>query len=316
MIQVAFDEHDDVVSVKRKELNFRVFKQFWNEHIVNPYEKEQLQYLTSDEKERYFKDKVRDLQKFDVYGILTHQDWFFRVVVLDFIVAEMRRLVLWFKNCAWDEFDTIYRITRKLRMLQLDVDAIRSDAKFNINRTNLFQITDKDAKDYTKIDQMLEGNTLYQLFMAQLQVSMVVPEDVVASTEDGDEKGEEQKEIVADRESEMQVDKLRSVRNDIVARKWGSEAELTRAAYQKINSDSSMSELKERIIELKLENADSSSSELSNLLGQFTNQVRVAKEAMVIEEMNKMRQDATDEIEKKDGSANAEIKTDIVDVVS
>ena len=37
---------------------------------------------------------------------------------------------------------------------------------------------------------------------------------------------------------------------------------------------------------------------------------------MVIEEMNKMRQDATDEIEKKDGSANAEIKTDIVDVVS
>ena len=315
MIQVAFDEHDDVVSVKRKELNFRVFKQYWNERIVNPYEREQLQYLTSEEKVRYFKDKVRELQKFDTYGILTHQDWFFRVVVLDFIVAEMRRLILWFKNCAWDEFDTIYRITRKLRMLQLDVDAIRSDAKFDINRTNLFQITDKDAKDYTKIDQMLEGNTLYQLFMAQLMVNMVVPEDVdVVATEDGEDK--EQKEIVADRESEMQVEKLRSVRNDIVARKWGSEAELTKAAYQKINSDPIISELKGKIIELKLENADSSSSELSNLLCQFTNQVRVAKEAMVIEEMNKMRQDATDEIEKKDGSANAEIKTDIVDVVS
>lgn len=37
---------------------------------------------------------------------------------------------------------------------------------------------------------------------------------------------------------------------------------------------------------------------------------------MVIEEMNKMHQAATDEIGKKDGSANAEIKTDIVDVVS
>ena len=301
------------MSVKRKELNFRVFKQYWNERIVNPYEREHLQYLTSEEKERYFKDKVRDLQKFDTYGILTHQDWFFRVVVLDFIVAEMRRLILWFKNCAWDEFDTIYRITRKLRMLQLDVDAIRSDAKFDINRTNLFQITDKDAKDYTKIDQMLEGNTLYQLFMAQLRVNMVVPEDVVVA-EDVDEK--EQKEIVADRTSEMQVEKLRSVRNDIVARKWGSEAELTREAYQKINSDSSMSELKERIIELKLGNADSSSSELSNLLSKFTNGVRVAKEAMVIEEMNKMRREADKEIGKKDGSANAEIKTDIVDVVS
>ena len=67
---------------------------------------------------------------------------------------------------------------------------------------------------------------------------------------------------------------------------------------------------------MKLENADSSSSELSNLLSQFTNQVRVAKEAMVIEEMNKMKQEADKEIEKKDGSANAEIKTDIVDVVS
>ena len=42
MIQIAFDEHDDVVSVKRKELNFRVFRQYWNERIVNPYEREQL----------------------------------------------------------------------------------------------------------------------------------------------------------------------------------------------------------------------------------------------------------------------------------
>lgn len=37
---------------------------------------------------------------------------------------------------------------------------------------------------------------------------------------------------------------------------------------------------------------------------------------MVIEEMNKMHQAATEEIGKKDGSASAEIKTGIVDVVS
>lgn len=37
---------------------------------------------------------------------------------------------------------------------------------------------------------------------------------------------------------------------------------------------------------------------------------------MVIEEMNKMKQEADKEIEKKDGSANAKIRTDIVDVVS
>ena len=115
--------------------------------------------------------------------------------MLDFIVSEMKRLVLWFKNCAWNEFDTIYRITRKLRMLQLDVDAIRSDAKFDINRTNLFQITDKDAKDYTKIDQMLEGNTLYQLFMAQLKVNMMVPADVVEDNSNGEDDNEK-KEIV------------------------------------------------------------------------------------------------------------------------
>ena len=85
LIQQAYDEHDSVVSIKRMDLTFRIFKQFWSEKIMNPYEREKLQYLTSTEKVRYFQDKIRQLSKFDTYGILNHKDWFFRVVVLDFI---------------------------------------------------------------------------------------------------------------------------------------------------------------------------------------------------------------------------------------
>ena len=54
----------------------------------------------------------------------------------------------------------------------------------------------------------------------------------------------------------------------------------------------------------------------SVLLSAMTQEVRFFKEAMVIEEMNKMNQAADKEIGKKDGSANAEVRTDIVDVVS
>jgi len=122
---------------------------------MNSYEKDKLQYLTSQEKERYFKDKLRELEKFDEHGVLRKPDWFFRVVVLDYIVGEMKRLILWFKGCSWDDFETVYKITRKLRMLQLDVDSALSDKQFDINHTNLFQVSDEDIKDYTKIDKML-----------------------------------------------------------------------------------------------------------------------------------------------------------------
>ena len=53
---------------------------------MNTYEREKIQYLTSKERERYFNDKIRELRKYDEHGILTHRDWFFRVVVLDYIV--------------------------------------------------------------------------------------------------------------------------------------------------------------------------------------------------------------------------------------
>lgn len=126
IIQSAFDAHDRAVSVKKNNVTFRIFKQVWNEKILNTYEKDKLQYMTSEEKERYFKEKIRELKKYDTYGILNHNDWFFRVVVLDFIVSEMQRLIHWFKNCSWDAFETVYKITRKLKLLHLDVESVRS----------------------------------------------------------------------------------------------------------------------------------------------------------------------------------------------
>ena len=122
LIQSAFDEHDDTISVKKSRITPRIFQQEWNEKIMNPYEKNQIQFMTSREQEEYFKDKVRELKKYDKNGVLNHQDWFFRVTVLDFIVSEMNRLVLWFKGCSFDDFETIYRIVRKLNLLQLDVE--------------------------------------------------------------------------------------------------------------------------------------------------------------------------------------------------
>lgn len=58
----------------------------WGEKIMNSYEREKIQYLTSDEKERYFQDKIRGMKKMDTHGVLNHSEWFFRVAVLDYIV--------------------------------------------------------------------------------------------------------------------------------------------------------------------------------------------------------------------------------------
>lgn len=236
LVQVAWDEHDKAVSAKKREISPRIFQQVWNEKIMNAYEKDKLQYLTSEEKTRYFQEKIRELKKCDPYGILNHQDWFFRVAVLDFIVAEMKRLVYWFKNCSYDDFETVYKIIRKLNMLQLDVDCIRSPDEFNVNRTNLFYMSEEDAKDYRKIDEMLEGNTLYELFKSQVRLNFVrysnegeVDEERKTPTLD--------KEILSERQYEINQEMQRTVRQDVVARYWGSEAELTKAAYQKVMSD-------------------------------------------------------------------------------
>lgn len=335
IIQRAFDEQDDVVSMRKRNVTFRVFKQAWNERILNSYEREKLQYLTSKEKEHYFKDKVRQLQKVDSHGILNHEDWFFRVVVMDYIVREMHRLILWFKNCRWDEFENIYKITRKLRMLQLDMDAAWGSDAFDINHTNLFQISEQDAKDYTKIDEMLEGNSLYELFMSQMDVRKV--EALKDEDESEPEPTPEDKEIMRDRESEMEVEKQRLVRDDVVCRVWKSEEELTKAAYDEVKRDNdreievpgypgikTLGQLKDTIIQLKLGYADSSSSQLDSsssqldssssmlqdLLGALVSEVRFVKENMVAAEMGRMNALANEEIQKKDDSANAQVVKD------
>ena len=343
IIQSAFDEQDDVISVRKTNVGFRIFQQVWNEKIMNSYEKDKLQYLTSKEKERYFKDKLRELEKFDVHGVLRKPDWFFRVVVLDYIVGEMKRLILWFKDCSWDDFETVYKITRKLRMLQLDVDAALSDKAFDINHTNLFQVTNEDVKDYNKIDKMLVGNTLYELFSSIVRINVVKPLEPDSDDDDSSDKKEEDKEVVRDRKSEIETLKQRTVRQDVVTKYWGSEAGLTKAAYDIVNRDvtsdldvpidipgekiKTLGRLKEKIIELKLDNPEPGSSEqqtLHDLLAALVNKVSTVKEALVIDKMRdvstrekeelkdkmdmlEMRELAREEITRKDDSVLADV---------
>lgn len=78
----------------------------------------------------------------------------------------MEELINLFKNCAYDDYETVYKIVRKLNLLQLDLEDARSNDKFNINRTNLFHLSDKAISEYTKIDSLLNGSTLYELFQS------------------------------------------------------------------------------------------------------------------------------------------------------
>ena len=283
----------------------------WNERIMNPYEQDKIQYMTSVERERYFKEKVRELRKFDEHGILNHPDWFFRIVVLDRIVAEMQRLVLWFKNCSWDDFETVYRITRKLNLLLLDVDSVRSQDGFDINRTNLFHISDDQAKEFTKLDGMLVGNTLYQLFQNQARLNFVEKKKRAASSSAkvATLSPSERADVDKDRRLEEDAASQRRVRQDVVTRFWGSESNLTKVAYGMVNSDPDTNSLKNEIIALKLV-ADRSAEqdrELSEKLGQFSNAIAVVKEGLVIKKMNEMRTMAKQMLKDKSDDVNADV---------
>lgn len=305
LIRAAFDDHDRTVSVKRNSLTPRLFRQVWNEKIMNPYEKDKIQYLTSVEKKQYFKDKVRELKKCDPYGVLNHPDWFFRIVVIDFISAEMQRLIAWFKTCSYDDYDTVYRIVRKLNLLQLDIDAATSSDNFDINKTNLFHLSDEDLKSFDKLDKMLNENTLYELIQGQVRMTSIVPKEDNEVSEGQIEEGD--KTLIEEQESEENIERQRSVRDDVVVRVWGSESNLTKAAYDCINQDEvpdliftnpnitkekfdSIKEMKEEIIDLKLNtNRESEEDErLQNLLGAFANMINDIKEMLVMEAMNKM----------------------------
>ena len=181
---------------------------------------------------------MRELRKYDKHGILNHEDWFFRVAVLDFIVSEMQRLVFWFKNCSYDDFDTIYRIMRKLNLLHLDVESIWDADRFDINSTNLFYVSDGDMQEFTKVDGMLTGNTLYQLFKNQVRLTFPSSSESGSSAQEANTVKD--KALLQDQISEAETDRQRTVRQDIVVRYWGSETELTRAAYDKMTQNIDM----------------------------------------------------------------------------
>lgn len=320
LVGMAFDEQDRVVSVKRNNLTVNTFKHLWNEKILNSYERDKLQYLTSKEKERYFQDKIRELAKFDKHGILNHQDWFFRVAVLDGIVSEMQRLISWFKQCSYDDFDTIYKIVRKLKLLQLDLESTYSAERMDINKTNLFFLSDEDLKGFTKIDELLDGSTLYDLFQSQLEFNVVEEDDG-----DGDSQTDSptvDSSLLQEQQYEIAMENQRKVRQDVVARVWGSETELTRAAFKRAAEQETLNEpleiggfqfqtlneLKSKIIELKLtDRGEADEQLLQALLGAFTNLIGTIKEGLVIEKMNEMYQVASEEISKKDAFAKADV---------
>lgn len=317
LVQAAFDEHDDVVSVKRNGIGVQIFKQVWNEKIMNSYERDKLQYLTSVEKKRYFQEKVRELKKRDPYGILNHADWYFRVVVLDYIVSEMQRLVYWFKNCSWDDFETIYRITRKLKLFHLDVDSIRSNSDFDINKTNLFYISSQDAKNFTKIDDLLSGNTLYELFQNQIRITVPTYDSEQKEVETSPDE-ELEKEVVRERATEVDSDRRRSVRQEIVEKYFGSESNLTKLAYDVANGKQTLpdgavdyeriSDLKARIMELKLKDrTEEEEDELADKIGAFTGYIRTIKEGLVLEQMSKMNDAASEQMDRKDGTVYAKV---------
>lgn len=103
-----------------------------------------------------------------------------------------------------------------------------------------------------------------------------------------------------------------------MARVWGSEAELTKEAYASLDEElseevagcSTLGELKDKIIELKLKSNRTSSEDeqLQTMLSKIFNQVTWIKEQMVISEMNKIRPQANDEIDRKDDSVKAPIE--------
>lgn len=121
----------------------------------------------------------------------------------------------------------------------------------------------------------------------------------------------------------MDIEKQRTVREDVVARTWKSEQGLTKAAYEKANVEggaidppvtigdteyTTMGQMKDRIVELKLKSrSGDEDDELKELLGSFTGFIRAIKEAMVLDEIAKMQKEAQETIEKKEGSVNAKV---------
>lgn len=306
LISHSMQVQDRTTSVAKRQLKASIFQQAWNEGILNPYERETIQYMTSKEKDRYYQDKVRELRKADPNGLLNHPDWFVRAVVLDFVVQEMEGLVDWFKNCRYDDFETIYRIVRKLNLLQMDAESTWTAETFSLNQTNLFQLPESELMEFTKLDSLLEKNTLWELLSSNQRLSFTVK----ASAQTTQSTTQKDVELVQEQRSELDAAKRRTWRQEIVVRNWGSESELTKAAYTRANESSgvvgvegtdgvlgrkmSISDVKARIMELKLKESPTAEDRdtLRRLLGGFSNYVACVKEAMVMEAAQTMSDQA------------------------
>lgn len=121
------------------------------------------------------------------------------------------------------------------------------------------------------------------------------------------------KELIQEQESESQVERLRQWRQDIVLRYWGSETELTKAAYEYVNGKNpvidppvtiagkeydNIKKIKDRILTLKLIDgrSDAQENELQELLGALTRQIAFIKEMFVMQKMSETQQLAYKEI--------------------
>ena len=123
------------------------------------------------------------------------------------------------------------------------------------------------------------------------------------------------------------MSKRRIVRDELVVRIWGSEANLTKDAYDRINKNAdqefeepivitigenetktftTLKQIKDRIIQLKLDGCDT--NELQQLLGAFANKVNSEKEVLVIQRMNQMYNDGKSKIDEIDDSVNAKVE--------
>ena len=133
-----------------------------------------------------------------------------------------------------------------------------------------------------------------------------------------EEESDEQKpdmELVVEQQSEMDIANRRMMRNDIVIRFWGSEEELTKAAYNSLPTEAmsedekttiSIPQLKNEIIELKLKNRTEEEEQiLKDRLSKFTGCVRYHKERMIMEKMNEMDELAQNKIANRNNDVNA-----------
>ena len=121
------------------------------------------------------------------------------------------------------------------------------------------------------------------------------------------------------------------MRQDVVTRFFGNEMGLTKAAYEIANENpdreiqgrdvpqdiETLSQLKSKIVDLKVKQRDASEDELlKNLLSSFANEIAIIKEALVMEKMSNMNQQAHNRLDTRDGSVNAKVMTKVDSEVS